>query len=99
MFFIIFSLFKRNQAYDARIQLAVLEYSSHLEIEKAVNKEGDITCAHKFRKQSKKRDETATLVKNSINTYPAYLRKRRIKKIIGMICLEMTSTSTHRILD
>lgn len=51
----------RNQAYQARVQLAVLDYNAHLGRDKAKNKAGDIIYNRKFRKQSKKWDATPTL--------------------------------------
>ena len=41
----------RNQSYQARIQLSVLDYNAHINRNKAKNKEGDIIYARKFRKQ------------------------------------------------
>ena len=52
--------FFRNQSYQARIQLSVLDYNAHINRDKAKNKEGDTIYARKFRKQTKKWDASAT---------------------------------------
>ena len=51
----------RNQAYQTRIQLAVLDYNAHLCRDKSVNKEGIEIYSCKFRKQTKKWDATPVL--------------------------------------
>ena len=66
----------RNQAYHARIQLAVLDYNSYLDREKAKNREGGVIYAWKFRKQTKKWNVTP-LMNNKKYTYiPELLRDR-----------------------
>ena len=52
------SVLYRNQAYQTRVQLAVLDYNSHLSREKAKNKDGIQMYNRKFRKQTKKWDAT-----------------------------------------
>jgi len=54
-------LLHRNQAYQTRVQLAVLDYNSHLTREKAKNKDGIQIYNRKFRKQTKKWDATPVL--------------------------------------
>ena len=51
----------RNLAYQTRVQLAILDYNSHLSREKAKNKDGIQMYNRKFRKQSKKWDATPVL--------------------------------------
>lgn len=51
----------RNQAYQTRIQLAVLDYNAHLCRDKAINKEGVQIYNQKFQKQTKKWDATPLL--------------------------------------
>ena len=46
------SVLYRNQAYQTRVQLAVLDYNSHLSREKAKNKDGIQMYNRKFRKQT-----------------------------------------------
>ena len=51
----------RNLAYQTRVQLAILDYNSHLSQEKAKNKDGIQMYHRKFRKRSKKWDATPML--------------------------------------
>ena len=46
-------LYQRNQAYDPRIQLVVLDYSHHHRRDLAKNKDGGTICHHKYQKSSK----------------------------------------------
>ena len=48
-------------AYQTRVQLAVMDYNSHLSQEKAKNKDGIQIHNRKFRKQTKKWDATPVL--------------------------------------
>ena len=50
--------FFRNESYIACIRLAVIDYNVHVERTIARNKEGDIICQRKYRKQTKKWDVT-----------------------------------------
>ena len=81
-------LSNRNQAYDARIYLAVLDYNSHLVREKAVNKEGDIIYARKFRKQSRKWDATPTLVKKKYDYIPSMIKEIESQRSMGSFALK-----------
>ena len=54
-------IYSRNQAYQAQVQLAVLDYNAHIGRDKAKNKAGDIIYNKKFRKQTKKWDATPAL--------------------------------------
>ena len=58
---IVLMLSLRNQAYEARIQLAVLDYNNHNRRDLAKNKDGNYTYHRKYRKAFKKWDTTATL--------------------------------------
>ena len=46
-------LCNRNQSYNTRIQIAVLNYNAHLDCEKAKTKCGDVVYIQKFQKQTK----------------------------------------------
>lgn len=48
-------------AYQTRVQLAVMDYNSHLSRDKAKNKDGIQIYNRKFRKQTKKWDATPVL--------------------------------------
>ena len=48
----------RNQAYQARVQLAVLDHNAHVTREPAINQQGVSIYHRKYRKQSKKWDVT-----------------------------------------
>ena len=50
--------FNRNQAYLARVQLAVLDHNAHSERKGAVDNKGEQLFHRKYRKQSKKWDVT-----------------------------------------
>ena len=58
---IVLMLSLRNQAYDARIQLAVLDYNNHNRRDLAKKKDGNYTYHRKYQKASKKWYTTATL--------------------------------------
>jgi len=62
-------LFVRNQSYNARIQLAVLDYNAHLDHGQAKNKEGNVIYNRKFQKQTKKWDATPSLVSKKYNRF------------------------------
>ena len=51
----------RNMAYQTRVQLAVMDYNSHLSQEKAKNKNGIQIYNQKFCKQTRKWDATPVL--------------------------------------
>lgn len=53
----------QNQAYVARMQLAVLDYNAHLQREIAKNKQGGVVYQRKYRKQTKKWDVTPVRTK------------------------------------
>lgn len=53
----------QNQAYVARMQLAVLDYNAHLQRDTAKNKKGEIVYQRKYRKQTKKWDVTPVRTK------------------------------------
>ena len=54
-------VFFRNQAYQTRIQLAILDYNSHLNRVQAQNKGGIQIHSRKFQKQTKKWDATPVM--------------------------------------
>lgn len=66
--------FYRNQAYHARIQLAVLDHNNHLDRQEAHNRDGRVIYARKFRKQTKKWD-AAPVMNNKEYTYIPQLLK------------------------
>ena len=47
------SMMLRNKSYHTRIQLAILNYNAHLDCDKAKNKNREVICNVKFRKQTK----------------------------------------------
>ena len=60
----------RNQAYQARIQLAVLDNNAHCTRDPAYNKSGAALYARKYRKQSKKWDATPIKKRKDYNYMP-----------------------------
>jgi len=52
---------RRNQAYETRIHLAILDHNGHNQREKAKNTSGDLVYQRKYQKQSKKWDVTNVL--------------------------------------
>ena len=60
----------RDQAYLARVQLAVLDHNMHVEREIATTAEGDQRYHRKYRKQSKKWDVTPVKVKKDYKYIP-----------------------------
>ena len=57
----------RNQAYHARIQLAVLDHNHHIDKQEAHNKDCGLMYARKFRKQAKKWDATPLMMSKDIS--------------------------------
>lgn len=53
----------RNESYESRIQLAILDHNQHTKRNKRLNKKGGIIYQRKYRKQSKKWDTTPLLEK------------------------------------
>ena len=88
-------LFSRNQAYQARVQLAVLDYNAHLDHEKAKNKAGDIIYNRKFQKQTKKWDATPTLKQNQFTYIPELMDVIKSQHVSSCSSLKQGVPSRH----
>lgn len=60
----------RDQAYLARVHLAVLDHNAHVGREIATTAKGDQRYHHKYRKQSKKWDVTPVKAKKEYTYIP-----------------------------
>ena len=83
----------RNQAYHARIQLAVLDHNHHIDRQEAHKKDGGAMYARKFRKQTKKWDATPIMTSKEYNYIPELL-----KEIKGQRFVACTGTKRKRLL-
>ena len=77
----IYVICSRNQAYQARVQLAVLDYNAHLGRDKAKNKAGNIIYNRKFRKQSKKWDATPTFKQKQFAYIPELMNMIKFQHV------------------
>ena len=62
--------FFRNQAYQTRIQLSILDHNKHCHREHMRSKDGNLLYHRKYRKQSKKWDSTPTLIRKKYEYIP-----------------------------
>ena len=83
----------RNQAYVARMQLAVLDYNDHLQQEIAKNKQGEVVYQRKYRKQTKKWDVTPVRTKKEYK----YMDKLKLE-IMDQRVHSIQTTRSKRVL-
>lgn len=83
----------RNQAYHARIQLAVLDHNNHIDRQEAQNRDGGVIYARKFRKQTKKWDATPLMKSKEYKYIPLLL-----KEIEGQRSTAFSGTKRKRLL-
>ena len=63
----------RNESYESRIQLAILDHNQHTKHNKRLNNKGEIIYQRKYRKQSKKWDTTQLLEKKKYKYIPEFI--------------------------
>lgn len=88
-------IYSRNQAYQARVQLAVMDYNAHLGRDKAKNKSGDIIYNRKFRKQTKKWDATPALKDKQFTYIPELMEVIKSQHISSSSSLKKGLPSRH----
>ena len=71
----------RNQAYQTRIRLSILDHNMHCQCEHMRSKDGNLLYHREYRKQSKKWDAAPTLIRKKYEYIP---------QIISEICKART---------
>jgi len=82
----------RNQAYDTRIKLAVLDHNAHINREQLTAKTGKRIYSRKYRKSSKKWDVTPALKPKQYEYIADLLLNVRKHR------MESTLTSRHQVV-
>lgn len=70
----------RNEAYETRVRLAVLDHNAHVKRDHAKNRQGEIIYHRKYRKQSKKWDVTPTLKSKTFAYIPDIIREVEMER-------------------
>ena len=84
----------RNQAYQTRIQLSILDHNKHCQREHMRSKDGNLLYHRKYRKQSKKWDVTPTLIRKKYEyihrLYQRYVKQEQIPLLLskGRLCCQ-----------
>jgi len=77
----------RNQGYEARIKLAVLDHNAHLQRTQVTNLKGDKIFHRKYRKQTKKWDVTPVLEDKKFEYIPDLMCAIRLLRMHTIVPL------------
>ena len=87
----------RNQAYQTRVELAVLDHNAHINRDFAKNKKGDFVYHRKYRKQSKKWDVTPTLTTKKFLYILNLLHEIELERESHMVIVSKPMLCYHQI--
>lgn len=84
---VILLLFNRNQGYETRVKLAVLDHNAHLQRNHITKPDGTKVYHRKYRKQTKKWDVTPVLEEKKYEYIPEIMECVRVMRIQSTVSL------------